>query len=158
MKIYFKYLQYIIKHKWFVLIECFKKRLYWQGIVHDLNKFKPSSFLPYARYFGGNILKGRDKTGYYKPYDTEDADFDMAVFHHVQSNKHHWQYWVKPKDKKGYILLEIPEKYVKEMICDWKGAGKAQGALDMHGWYIKNRRKLQLHPNTRKLVEFLLEE
>lgn len=156
MKIYWKYLVYVLKHKWYVMLECFKEGLYLQGIIHDLNKFIPSYFIAYARYFKGNILRGRDNTGYYKPYNTKDTAFDMAVFHHVQSNKHHWQYWVKPKDRSGYILLEIPEKYVREMICDWKGAGRAQGTPNVKEWYKKNRKNLQLEYNTRYLVERLL--
>lgn len=156
MKIYLYYLKYLLAHKWYVMLECFKEGLYLQGIIHDWNKFLPASFIPYARHFKGNILTGRNKTGYYKPQSTKDKDFDIAVFHHVQSNKHHWQYWVRPKDTSGYTLVEIPEKYIKEMICDWKGAGKAQGTPDTNKWYKSNKKKLQLHRNTRRLIKKLL--
>ena len=51
---YYKYLQYVIKHKYYVMIECFKVGLYWRGLVHDMSKFRPSEFIPYARYFYGD--------------------------------------------------------------------------------------------------------
>ena len=51
---YLKYLWYVIRHKWYVGIECFKKGLYWQGLVHDSSKLFPSEFIPYARYFYGS--------------------------------------------------------------------------------------------------------
>ena len=45
------YLRYILAHKWFVLVECVKMGIIWQGIVHDLSKMTPREFLPYARFF-----------------------------------------------------------------------------------------------------------
>lgn len=51
MEKYWKYFKYVIRHKWYVLIECFKKGQYWRGITHDLSKFLPDEFIPYAKYF-----------------------------------------------------------------------------------------------------------
>jgi len=51
---YLKYLKYILKHKWYVMIECFKNGLIWRGLMHDLSKFLPSEFIPYANFFYGN--------------------------------------------------------------------------------------------------------
>lgn len=48
-----KYLGYLLRHKWYVGIECFKRGLYWRGIKHDWSKFLPSEFVPYANYFYG---------------------------------------------------------------------------------------------------------
>jgi len=67
IKKYKQYLSYLIRHKWFVMLECFKEGLYWQGIIHDLSKFLPSKLFPYANFFYNK--KVRDKTGYYKPTD-----------------------------------------------------------------------------------------
>jgi len=143
------------------MVECFKRGLYWQGIAHDFSKLLPSEFIPYARYFYGNnsdIRKGRDETGYYKPTDTGDKDFDYAWLLHQKRNKHHWQWWVLPEDEGGIKVLEMPDKYILEMICDWIGAGKAQGfGNNTKEWYNKNKHKMQLHPNTRKKVEELIE-
>lgn len=172
MKRYFAYLWYVLRHKWFVTIECWKSGLFWRGLLHDASKFRPSEFLPYARHFynpDGSKRSARDKTGYYKPTDTGDSEFDFAWFLHQKRNDHHWQYWIIPDDGSKEItlnqagnilyklkLLKMPEKAVREMICDWIGAGKAQGTPGTDVWYAKNGDKLIFHPQTRILIESLL--
>ena len=108
---YLKYAWYIIKHKWYVMIECFKVGLYWQGITHDLSKLLPDEWFPYANYFYG--FKKRDETGYYKPTDTGDKAFDFAWLLHQKRNPHHWQWWILPEDDGGTKILEMPLKYKK---------------------------------------------
>jgi hypothetical protein len=49
-----KYLWSMMRHKWFVFIEACKLGIPWLGLIHDLSKFAPSEFIPYARYFYGN--------------------------------------------------------------------------------------------------------
>ena len=51
---YWKYFKYVIRHKLFVFIECYKLGKIWRGITHDLSKFLPDEFIPYSRYFYGN--------------------------------------------------------------------------------------------------------
>jgi hypothetical protein len=146
-----------MRHKWYVFQACRKSGLWWLGITHDWSKFRPSEFFPYAEHFYGTkaegIKTGRDKTGYYKPTNTGDPDFDFAFFLHQKRNKHHWQYWVIPEDESGIKTLHIPNKYHSEMICDWHGASRAQG----HGgkildWWTTNGHKLQLDSFTRRLI------
>jgi len=155
-----KYLSYVLRHKWFVMIECFKVGLIWRGLVHDLDKFFPSLFFPYANHFKSGIQKGRDKTGYYKPYNSGDPDFDLAVHQHTQRNKHHWQFWVQPIDVEGVKLHPMPEIFIKEMICDWEGASKAQGVKTgtILNWFDKNHNKMQLNKPTERRIEELLFE
>ena len=60
----------------------------------------------------------------------------------------------------GLGVLPMPMKYILEMVCDWKGAGKAQGhghPGELQEWYNKNKEKMSLHPNTRAEVENLIE-
>ena len=45
MNKYLKYLSYVLRHKWFVMLACFKVKLFWQGITHDLSKFLPDEFI-----------------------------------------------------------------------------------------------------------------
>lgn len=157
-----KYAQYIFWHKWYVAVECFKRGLYWRGIVHDWSKLLPSEWVPYANFFYGEGAKPvRDKTGYYKPTDTGDAAFDFAWLLHQKRNKHHWQWWILPEDNGGVKILPIEEPYLTEMICDWIGAGKAQGHFspptdpmqETRKWWTANNHKMQLHPETRKEIE-----
>jgi len=151
---YLKYFWYVVRHKWYVFLECSKRRMFWLGIIHDWSKFRPSEFFPYADHFygkGKDIKAGRDSTGYYKPTDTGDPAFDFAWLLHQKRNRHHWQWWVLPEDETGVKILEMGGKYEEEMLCDWHGASRAQG----HGGYIRewwdaNNHKLQIHPETRE--------
>lgn len=151
---YLKYLKYVIRHKWFVMIECFKRKQYWLGITHDWSKFLPSEFFPYANFFyGKKPKKVRDETGYYKPTDTGDLAFDFAWLLHQKRNKHHWQWWILPTDEEGLKVFEMPMKYRIEMLCDWFGAGRAQGTPDSLAWYKKSKDKMTLGDETRKWIE-----
>ena len=91
---YLKYLNYLLRHKWYVGIECWKRGLYLYAFTHDLSKFSLDELVPYTNYFygkGNKITRGRNKTGYYKPTDTGDKAFDFAWLLHQKRNKHHWQ-------------------------------------------------------------------
>lgn len=154
---YLKYLWYIIRHKWFVFVECGRKGLWWLGLVHDLSKLLPSEFFPYARYFYGSYpslddVHGDARNRMFGKYQEEiDGEFDFAWLLHQKRNKHHWQWWILQEDEGGVKILQIHEKYHNEMICDWHGAGMAQGhGGDIFEWWNANNRKMQLHPETRK--------
>lgn len=164
-----KYLNYLLRHKWYVFLESIPEGIIWRGLLHDMSKFFPSQWFPYANYFygkkGDDITKGRDETGYYKPTDTGDKAFDFAWLLHQKWNRHHWQWWILPEDEGGVKILPMTEPYLKEMICDWIGAGKAQGHFspkndkyfETRNWYRKNRNKMQLHPATREWIEDKIE-
>lgn len=156
MGVYAKYLWYVIRHKWFVFWQAWLLDIPWLGLIHDLSKLLPDEFIPYARHFYGPNPQKRDATGYYKPTDTGDAAFDFAWLLHQKRNRHHWQWWILPEDSGGLKVLDIPERYRKEMLADWRGAGKAQGTPNTQLWYHKNRDKLRLHDATRAWIEWEL--
>lgn len=56
------------------------------------------------------------------------------------------------------LVLKMPERFAREMVADWVGAGLAQGYNDPWTWYANNSYKILLHPETRVLVEKLLED
>lgn len=152
MRKYLKYFKYIFRHKYFVLIECLKFGLIWQGIIHDWSKFLPDEFIPYANFFyGGDTRKDRFYTPSQGTYE-----FNVAWLKHIHRNPHHWHHWVLYEDSENAPPLEMPVKYAQEMICDWRGAGKAQGFTDSRAWYLKNKDKMVLAPATRLFVESLL--
>jgi len=142
---------YLFGHKWYVFLECRAAGIGWLGIIHDLSKFLPDEFIPYVRHdWDGE----KDDVGYCKPADTGDEAFDYAWLLHQKRNKHHWQWWVLPEDDGGTKVLEMPSKYRREMLCDWRGAGRAQGYGDnTKEWYQKNRDRMRLHPRTREWIE-----
>ena len=154
MKKHFKYARVLFRHRWFVMLECFRVGLYWRGLIHDWSKFRPSEWRPYAEFFYGTGAKPRrDSTGYYKPTDTGDAAFDFAWLLHQKRNKHHWQWWVLPEDEGGIKVLEMQEPYRTEMLCDWRGAGRSYGTPDTVKWYIANKDKMRLGLLTREFIE-----
>ena len=162
MKKHLKYLRYVIRHKWYVLLACWARGLYWQGIVHDWSKFLPSEWRPYAEFFYGDtqrILRDARKQLGYDPIDLRNIAgvdaFNVAWLKHQHRSPHHWQHWVLREDSGATKILEMPKRYREEMLADWEGAGRAitgkKGGTP--AWYAKNRHNIQLHPSTRLLVD-----
>jgi hypothetical protein len=140
-----KYAHYLLRHKWFVFVECSKRGLLFQGLLHDWSKFLPSQWIPYARHFYGG-----------QRTETSETAFDLAWLSHQHHSPHHWQYWVLLADSGGQKVLPMPLRYRKEMLADWIGAGKAMGKPDTLAWYQANRHKVLLHPSTRAWIEAML--
>lgn len=161
-----KYLSYILRHKWFVLVASIKIGApLWRAITHDLSKFRPSEWFPYAFYFYGDSngetlrLMAEYGLGELIPYGMAPEDkFNVAWLHHQHRNPHHWQYWILREDSGGTKLMPIPKQYVLEMVADWMGAGRAiTGKWDVVEWYKKNYDEIQLCGDARKMVDELME-
>lgn len=153
MRRHLNYLMYIWRHKWFVYVACLRLKtapdtLFWRAIVHDLSKFRPSEWMPYARTF-----YAPDGSKQYN----EGPDFALAWNDHQNRNKHHWQYYLLTWDRGETVALPMPKIYVWEMVVDWMGAGRAiTGRWETKEWYGKNKDNMLLHPKTRKMVEDVL--
>lgn len=162
---FYSYLKYILKHKYYVMISCFNHRMIWRGVLHDLSKFRPSEFIPYAQYFynkDGSKKDIRDESGYYKATGTPDIKFNFAWLLHQKRNRHHWQWWILPEDDGGIKVMSMTPEFRKEMLCDWIGAGRACGSikspdddmyLETREWYKKNKCNMVLHTETRAWIE-----
>lgn len=164
MKPHFRYLWYVVRHKVFVLRAAWSLGIPWLGLLHDLSKFSPDEWEPYARFFYSGPHRARadysayEKTWHWGTIDRECKEtvqerFDYAWCLHQKRNKHHWQFYLVPQDDGGTKVLEMPECYRLEMLADWIGAGLAQGKPDTMAWYVANKDKMQLHPRTRILLE-----
>lgn len=139
--------KYIVRHKWFVARMGLKYRVWWhQLLIHDWSKFTPSEWYGYAN----NFFSG-------KKTDGTRSRFMYSWNAHQKRNKHHWNYWVCLGDGSKNTVLKMPERFVREMVADWAGASMAiRGFDDTLNWYTANREKMQLHPETRELVEQLI--
>lgn len=123
-----QYLRYVLVHKWYTLIECYKLGILWQGIVHDLSKFSPREWSPYVKWFyggetrhtmikykRGEIIVGKTIVASSEKVWLDDRDgrycyairllplaakqaFNMAWNHHQKRNKHHWQFHILTMD------------------------------------------------------------
>lgn len=148
-----RHLKTITKHKWYVMMACFKVGLYWQGIKHDLSKYSITEFYASAKHFQG------DKS----PVDAEKIKngYSLAWQNHKAKNKHHWHYWTDFENGE-LIVIKMPAKYLAEMLCDWVGAGKAYNrgnwSIDtFKGWYHHDKDNMVLHKLTRSYIELLVD-
>lgn len=98
---YLKYTWTVLRHKWYVFLECCKLGIPLQGVIHDWSKFLPAEFFPYVNYFNGGYERGKH------PPEVQLA-FNFAWLHHQHWNKHHWQSYVLHFDN-----AECPKWYVQ---------------------------------------------
>lgn len=136
-----KQIKIILRHKYYVGIECFKLGLYWQGITHDLSKFSLVELLESSKYYVGTsspIDEARKEKGY-----------SEAWLHHKGRNKHHWHYWLDFVNGK-IIPLEIPDKYIKEMYCDIIGASKSYKTNNPLKYFEENSKNWIMTENSLK--------
>ena len=146
----------VTSHRMLVAKYCFRLGLYWQGLTHDLSKYTPTEFLVGARYYLGDHSPNeaeRDARGY-----------SSSWLHHKGRNKHHLEYWIDYTGTNDPPMdgMEMPVKYVAEMICDRIAAGrtyKGDTYTDAAPWeyYYRSQKHYLMHPNTRRLVEQLLQ-
>ena len=114
----------ITEHRTEVMKYCFRCGLYRQGLMHDLSKYSPTEFLNGAKYY----------QGYRSPNNAEreEKGYSEAWLHHKGRNRHHYEYWVDYCSETslakagtgGMVPVEMPRKYLVEMICDRVAASK----------------------------------
>ena len=117
---------------------------------HDTSKTEFDEYNAYDRYFYG---KNRSYAVV--------QDFNKAWLLHIHRNPHHWQHWVLINDnpKEGEIILDMPNLYIIEMICDWWSFSWSKGKLDeIFSWYDDHKNYMKLSDYTRKTVENILDK
>lgn len=144
----FKHLKTILIHKYWVAKYCFQLGLYWRGLVHDLSKFHPIEFLESIKYY----------TGTSSPINEckKDKGYSLAWQHHKGHNSHHYEYWIDRLDTGGESI-KMPKDDLKELICDWIGAGKTYMGSDFtfekELKYVSNRiNNAKMHNRTRDAI------
>lgn len=169
---YKEYFKDICEHKLNVAKECIKMTkdfnikkdkktkfmLYIHAITHDLSKFSPKEFIPYAKYFNGEYGVKLEKIWSYEAIHNGHSclsnsylrckkEFNKAWKHHCLKNKHHSEYW---------IGKTMPYKYILQMICDLKAMGKKHGNT-AQDYYLKNYYKFNITRDTRFCLEVNLD-
>jgi len=145
----------VTKHRWLVMLGCFRIGLYWQGLTHDLSKYSPKEFLVGARYYQGD----RSPNG----AEREEKGYSEAWMHHKGRNPHHYEYWTDlDRQTRRYEPIPVPRKYLAEMIMDRRAAcmtyeGKAYTSGSPLAYHERSLEKNLMHPETRRQLEFLLE-
>ena len=75
-------------------------------------------------------------------------------------NPHHWQYWILNNDDpdEGEILIDMPDNYIIEMICDWMSFSIAKGDLnELFNWYKPRSKYIKISDYTRIRVDDILQ-
>jgi hypothetical protein len=129
-----KYLSYVIRHKWFVLVAGLKLGLpLSQLLAHDWTKFLPDEWMPYTNYFYGNFLtRDEARTAFMlgmwvRTKEDCAGDFAFAWMKHQHRNKHHWQYWCK--------VDGVPLRETTVLIWDKGNAQKVIERGSASVWY-----------------------
>lgn len=110
-------------------------------IVHDMTKWSKIQYEPYDQKWYKN-----NKT----------PDYDLAVLDHYHREPHHWNYWVK-FDEDEMTPLDIPDRFINEMIADWASFSYNSGKPEeiIH-WYNDHKKNILLSDKTKKKVEELI--
>lgn len=111
-------------------------------LSHDASKYSDKEFEGYRQWW-------------YPVDDSlkDEVTYNQALNHHQKVNPHHWQYWLLVRDGGDLTPLDMPFKYVCEMICDWSSFQYKTPGSTANKWYSENKDKMTLSDNTRKLVE-----
>ena len=123
---------------------------------HDASKYSPEEYDAYDGYFyGPDGIKNNGVA-------TEKVEraFQYAWLHHIHHNPHHWQHWILHNDDKedGVVILDMPDRYILEMICDWWSFSWRNGNLwSMWNWLADTDGYIQLSEKTTEKVHAILE-
>lgn len=107
---------------------------------HDLCKFSEEEFEGYRQWF---YPAGDDPTN--------KILFDAAYLHHQNTSPHHYLHWVLRHDS-GFTPVDMPLKYVIEMLIDFEAMGMKfnDGAYE---YWESHKDTMLMSENTKKLVE-----
>ena len=84
---FFKHLSVVLIHKWHVFCHSVIAGIIWQGLIHDLSKFRPSEFFRSVKYFQGTA------SPVYKERQLNQGSSMIATLH-TKRNRHHFEYWI----------------------------------------------------------------
>jgi hypothetical protein len=159
----FKFLRYILRHKWLVFRECCRLGIVWRGITHDASKlFMPDEFLAYAEYWVEYGWPRLQNPQIQVPAAVQ-ARYRKAYELHRRRNSHHWEYWISVDPQTGAETLhDMDETAIKEMVADWQAVGRMLPVgvrlAGAQAWYQRQRDKMRLSPLTRQRLEQLLSD
>ena len=167
---YKEYFKYVVEHRRLVRKECFKMaktlngsykiRLIFHGLTHDLSKFKPSEFIPYAKWINGEHGIKLEKQYTYEAINNSEsclsynylnckADFQKAWKKHYKRNRHHWKHYY---DNNNKIVKKMPAYAINQMICDLNAMGTKFGNSTQE-YYLNSYDKIKLFNDSRLYFE-----
>ncbi len=149
-----KHFKTITHHRHLVIYHALKCGIFFQGLMHDMSKYSPTEFKAGAKFYKG--FKSPNEG------EREEYGYSNAWMHHKGRNKHHFEYWTDYNFKtKEMMPVEMPVKYVVEMLCDRIAASKVyqgENYTTSHPieYFLRGKPTRKIHPNTSDLLEKLL--
>lgn len=118
-----------------------------------MSKFSRAEFIPGAKYYQGTRspqARERELFGY-----------SAAWLHHKGRNKHHFEYWTDVGANGEPVSVEMPPKYLAEMICDRVAASKVYNGKNYTDakpleYYLSRRDSVCMHTKTAEKLEYFL--
>ena len=118
-----------------------------------MSKFSAKEFIPGVKYYQGTRspqARERELFGY-----------SPAWLHHKGRNKHHFEYWTDVGANGEQVCVEMPAKYLAEMVCDRIGASKIYRGKNYTDsspleYYLSRKDMSFMHPETARKLEYFL--
>jgi hypothetical protein len=118
-----------------------------------LSKYSPVEFWNGVKYY----------TGTASPHigERKEKGYSDAWVHHHNCNKHHAEYWWDINSDGKSCVIQMPTKYLKEMICDRVAASMIYLGDKYNNWapweyYRTHKDENQFHEETRNRLELYL--
>ncbi|VBB06295.1 Hypothetical protein LUCI_1524 [Lucifera butyrica] len=146
------YLRYAVFHKWYVFLEAWKLGIVWRGLLHDWSKFSWQEWRPRVAALARRQRQDIYTPEFFAPGNVED-ELALSWLRHYHRNPHHWQWWIVVLDGGQQKVLPMTDEYRREMLADWRAVSRMPDRMAMVPWYLLNREKIILHPETRQWVE-----
>lgn len=114
---------------------------------HDKSKYDAPEFEPYLHHF---YPTNKDE-------EHMSEEFEQAVRHHINNNKHHWDYWVDSKSQE--LIPDIDEYeyklYCVERVCDWLAMAKQHNEGPTE-WYNLNKKAMIMPDYGFELIDEII--
>lgn len=121
---------------------------------HDQSKYSSEEFTAYCNHWyppdGLDVAHGSEKP-------QGDSDYDYAWVHHRNNNPHHSQYWLSVEDDGEIRALDMPIKYILEMLCDWHSFSRNKDEDTAYDWWVANRDTFIMSEKTIQCVDTLVQ-
>lgn len=138
---------YLKKH--ITLVKELHKLLWDEELAeHDSSKLEEPEYSAYDKHWHAQAENKLEEFMW-------DREYNYAWAHHIRKNGHHHSHWVVLGDDGDVTILDIPKKYLKEMLADWSSfyINNPEGLIE---WYAGKREHMKLSYLTRSRVDRLL--
>jgi len=154
LKNFFGHIKTILIHKYWVFLYCCKLGIPWQGLTHDLSKFSLVEFKESLRFY----QQGKSSP---IPVAKSEQGYSLAWQHHKGRNPHHYEYWTDNYDT-GITYIQMPYKYVLELIADWLAAGKTYNGKNFTveqeiDWWNNCKEEKAINDETKLLISYIFD-